>query len=58
MVNPNGFFHGEDENVLLECSPLSKWDPNGHVIQECDEGEFLGSVEENSKCVELWVFLL
>ena len=27
-VNPSDFFHGEDENGFLECSPLSKWDPN------------------------------
>ena len=30
VVNPSGFFHGEDENGFLECSPFSKWDPNGH----------------------------
>ena len=30
VVNPSGFFHGEEENGFLECSPLSKWDPNGH----------------------------
>ena len=29
-IDPSGFFHGEDENDLLECSLLSKWDPNGH----------------------------
>ena len=29
-VNPSGLFHGEDENGSLECSPLSKWDPNDH----------------------------
>ena len=50
-----GFFHGEDENDFLECSPLSKWDPNGHkeleVIQEGNEGEFQGSAEVNSKWV-------
>ena len=54
-VDPSGFFHGEDENDFLECSPLSKWDPNGHkeleVIQEGDEGEFWGLVEVNSKWV-------
>ena len=54
-VDPSGFFHGEDENDFLECSPLSKWDPNGHkeleVIQEGDEGEFRGIVEVNSKWV-------
>ena len=55
VVNPSGFFHGEDENSFLECSPLSKWDPNGHkeleVIQEGDKGEFQGLAEENSKWV-------
>ena len=55
VVNPSGFFHGEDENGFLECSRLSKWDPNGYkeleVIQEGDEGEFLGSAKENSKWV-------
>ena len=30
VVNPSDCFHGEDENGLLECSPLSKWDPNDH----------------------------
>ena len=54
-VDPSAFFHGEDENDFLECSPLSKWDPNGHkkleVIQEGDEGEFRGSAEVNSKWV-------
>ena len=29
-ANPSGFFHGEEESGLLECSPLSKWDPNEH----------------------------
>ena len=46
VVNPSGFFHGEDENSFLECSPLSKWDPNGQkeleVIQEGDEEIFEG----------------
>nr|POE76359.1 hypothetical protein CFP56_34525 [Quercus suber] len=45
-VNPSGFFHGEDENGFLECSPLSKWDPNDQkeleVIQEGDEGDVRG----------------
>ena len=54
-VNPSGFFHGEDENDLLECSPLSKWDSNGHkeleVIQEGDEGDFQGSAVVNSEWV-------
>ena len=27
-ANPSGFSHGEEESGLLECSPLSKWDPN------------------------------
>ena len=26
--NHSGFFHGEEESGFLECSPLSKWDPN------------------------------
>ena len=55
VVNPSGFFHGEEENGFLECSPLSKWDRNGHkeleVIQEGDEGEFRGSAEVNLKWV-------
>ena len=54
VVNPSGCFHGEDENGLLECSPLSKGDPNDHkgleVIQEGDEGEVQGS-EVSSKWV-------
>ena len=29
-VNPSDFFHGEDKDGSLECSPLSKWDPNDH----------------------------
>ena len=29
-INPSGLFHGEDETGSLECSPLSKWDPNDH----------------------------
>ena len=41
--NLSGFFHGEDENGFVECSPLSKWDPKDHkeleVIQEGGEGE-------------------
>ena len=45
-VNPSGFYHGEDENGSLECSPLSKWDPKDHkevaVIQEGGEGEVRG----------------
>nr|POF14673.1 hypothetical protein CFP56_52659 [Quercus suber] len=57
-VNPSGFFHGEEESGLLECSPLSKWDPNEQkelkVIQEGDEGEVRGSAVKNSK----WVFSL
>ena len=27
-VNPSGVFHGEKESGILECSPLSRWDPN------------------------------
>ena len=54
-VNPSGLFHGEDENGSLECSPLSKWDPNDHkeleVIQEGGEGQFRGSAMKNSKWV-------
>ena len=57
-VNPSGFFHGEDENGSLECSPLSKWDPNHHkeleVIQEGGEGEVRGSAVKNLK----WVYSL
>ena len=52
-ANPSGFFHEEGESGLLECSPLSKWDPNGQkeleVIQEVDEGEVRGSEVKNSK---------
>ena len=40
------FFHGKEENGLLECSHLSKWDTNEQkeleVIQEVDEGEVQG----------------
>ena len=54
-VNPSGLFQGEDENCSLECSPLSKWDPNDHkeleVIQEGGEGEVRGSMVKNSKWV-------
>ena len=54
-VNSSGLFHGEDENGSLECSPLSKWDPNDHkeleVIQEGGEGEVRGSAVKNSKWV-------
>ena len=39
----------------MECSPLSKWDPNERkeleVIQEVDEGEVQGSEVKNS----IWV---
>ena len=55
VLNPSDCLHGEDENGLLECSPLSKWDPNDHkglkVIQEGDEGEARGSEVKNSKWV-------
>ena len=55
MVNPSGFFQGEEEDGFLECSPLSKWDPNGQkelkVIQEGDEGDFQGSAVVNSDWV-------
>ena len=55
VVNPSGFLHGEEEDGFLECSPLSKWDPNGQkeleVIQEGDEGDFQGSAVENSDWV-------
>ena len=27
-VNSSGHLHGEDKDGFLECSPLSKWDPN------------------------------
>ena len=44
-----------EEGGLLECSPLSKWDPNERkeleVIQEVDEGEVQGSEVKNS----IWV---
>ena len=54
-VNPSGLFHGEDDNGSLECSPLSKWDPNDHkeleVIQDSGEGEFRGSAVKNLKWV-------
>ena len=47
--------HEEEESGLLECSPLSKWDPYEQkeldVIQEVDEGEFRGSKVKNSKWV-------
>ena len=47
--------HEEEESGLLECAPLSKWDPNEQkeldVIQEVDEGEFRGSKVKNSKWV-------
>ena len=64
------FFREEEDSGLLECLPLSKWDPNEQkdleVIQEGDEGEVRGLVVKNSKwvcilikiSVELWVFLL
>ena len=55
MVNPSGFFQGEEEDGFLECSPLSKWDPNGQkeleVIQEGDEGDFQRSAVVNSDWV-------
>ena len=55
VVNPSGFFHGEEEDGFLECSPLSKWDPNGQkelkVIQESDKGDFQGSGVVNSNWV-------
>ena len=44
-----------EEGGLLECSPLSKWDPNERkeleVIQEVDEGEVQGSEVKTS----IWV---
>ena len=44
-----------EEGGLLECSPLSKCDPNERkeleVIQEVDEGEVRGSTVKNSKWV-------
>nr|POE92308.1 hypothetical protein CFP56_71994 [Quercus suber] len=52
-VNLMGFFRGEDESGFLECSPLSKWDPNEQkeleVIQEGDKGEVQGLAVKNSK---------
>ena len=54
-VNPSGFSQGEEESGLLECSPLSKWDPKEHkeleVIQEIVEGEAWGSKVKNLKWV-------
>ena len=54
-VNPSAFSQGEEESGLLECSPLSKWDPKEHkeleVIQEVDEGEVRGSEAKNLKWV-------
>ena len=54
-ANPSGLCHEEEDSGLLECSPLSKWDPNEQkeldVIQEVDEGEFQGSKVKNSKWV-------
>ena len=29
-VNSSAFSQGEEESGLLECSPLSKWDPKEH----------------------------
>ena len=53
--NPSGLCHKEEESGLLECSPLSKWDPYEQkeldVIQEVDEGEFRGLKVKNSKWV-------
>ena len=49
------FFHGKEENGLLECSHLSKWDTNEQkeleVTQEVDEGEALGLEGKNFKWV-------
>ena len=57
-ANPSGLCHEEEESGLLECSPLSKWDPNEQkeldVIQEVNEGEFQGSKVKISK----WVYSL
>ena len=40
------FFREEEDSGLLECLPLSKWDPNEQkeleVIQEGDEGDSQG----------------
>ena len=48
-------FHGEADSGILECSPLSRWDPFEQrelkVTQEVDEGEVLGSKVKNSKWV-------
>ena len=57
--NPSGFIHREEESGFLECSPLSKCDPNEQkeleVIQEAVEGEVRGSVVKNSKWVCSWM---
>lgn len=51
----SGPFHGEAESGLLECSPLSRWDPfeqrELEVIREVDERVVLGSKVKNSKWV-------
>lgn len=47
--------HGETGSALLECSPLSRWDPfeqrELEVTQAVEEGEFLGLEGKNSKWV-------
>ena len=49
------FFHGKEENGLLECSHLSKWDTNEQkeleVTREVDEVEALGLEGKNFKWV-------
>ena len=61
-VNSCGHLHGEDKDGFLECSPLSKWDPNDQkvleVIQEGDEDEFQGLAVKNSKwvCRQMKIF--
>ena len=50
-----GLSHGETGSALLECSPLSRWDPfeqrELEVTQVVEEGEFLGLEGKNSKWV-------
>ena len=58
-TNTGGPFPGEAESGLLECSPLSRWDPfeqrELEVTQEVDEGEVLGSEVKILKWVVKWV---
>ena len=53
--NTCGPSYRETGSDLLECSPLSRWDPfeqrDLEVTQVVDEGEFLGLKVKNSKWV-------